>query len=243
MAALVPDRTRRLWCKDFRSAVAMTGRLVLSTLGFLAIALVPAPAQEAPSPETMIAELAKLETPSDLEVPALRQQAAERIKTRTDPIALKRPLIAPELNRLPHLNLDIQFNPDTPVIRPDSYRTVARIADALTNPALMSFTFLVVGHMDANGRRDNNLTLSQRRADSIRDALVTTFKVSAKRLLAVGLGEEQLLDVNNPKAVVNQQVQIVTLREVVPVAGGASVKPPDAAQAKKSSRSAGKASK
>jgi outer membrane protein OmpA-like peptidoglycan-associated protein len=150
------------------------------------------------------------------------------------------------LNKLPHVNVDIQFNPDTPVIRPASYSLLGRIADALTNPALMSFTFLIVGRVEANGgRRDNNLMLSQRRAEAIRDALVTTFKISSKRVLAVGLGEEQLQDANNPKAPVNQQTQIVTLREVVQVAGGGSVKPPEAGRAAKSatSRSARKAGK
>ena len=222
------------------AAFAMTRRLVLSTVGFFAIALFPASAQEAPSPQTIIAALDKLETPSDIEVPALRQQAADRVKAKTDPIALKRPPISRELTKLPHIDLDIQFSPDTPVIRPASYRTIARLADALTNPALMSYVFLVVGHIDANGRRDNNLLLSQRRAEAIRDALVNTFKVSAKRVHAVGLGEEQLLDANNPKAAVNQQSQIVTLREIEPVTGGASAKPPDAGHAKKSSRKAGK---
>ncbi len=98
------------------------------------------------------------------------------------------------------------------MIRPESYREIGRIADALTNPALMSSTFLIVGRTESTGRRDNNLVLSQRRAESIRDALVTTFKVSSKRLFAVGLGEEQLLDANNPKAAVNQQSMIVTIR-------------------------------
>jgi OmpA-OmpF porin, OOP family len=222
--------------------MATTRRLALLTMGWLAIALFPAVgpvlAQEGPAIEAIVAALDKLEAPSDIEVPALRQQAADRVKAKTDPIALKRPPISRELSKLPHVNLDIQFNPDTPVIRPESYRMIARIADALTNPALMSFTFLVVGHMDATGRRDNNLALSQRRAEAIRDALVNTFKVSSKRVFAVGLGEEQLLDANNPKAAVNQQAQIVTLGEVAVVASGGSAKPPDAA--KKSSRKAGR---
>jgi outer membrane protein OmpA-like peptidoglycan-associated protein len=149
-------------------------------------------------------------------------------------------LVAPELNKLPHVNVDVQFNPDTPVIRPESYRTLGRIADALTNPALMSFTFLIVGRVEANGRRENNLALSQRRAEAIRDALLMTFKISSKRVLAVGLGEEQLQDANNPKSAVNQQAEIVTLREVVQV-----VKPPEAGPATKSatSRSARKGGK
>jgi OmpA-OmpF porin, OOP family len=168
--------------------------------------------QEGLTTEAMVGALAGLQAPSDLEVPALRQQVTERIKAKADAIALKRPLVAPQLNKLPHVNVDIQFNPDTPVIRPESYRTLGRIADALTNPALMSTTFLVVGRLDSSGRRDANLMLSQRRAEAIRDALVTTFRISAKRLFAVGLGEEQLQDADHPKAAVNQQAQIVALR-------------------------------
>jgi outer membrane protein OmpA-like peptidoglycan-associated protein len=230
--------------------LAMMLRPVLLTMGFLAIgvllavtpAVSPALAQEGPTIETTIAALSKLETPSDIEVPALRQQVADRIKAKADAAALKRPPVSRELNKLPHVELDIQFNPDTPVIRPESYAVIARMADALTNPALMSFTFLVVGHVESNGRRDNNLALSQRRAEAIRDALVQTFKLSSKRIFAVGLGEEQLLDANNPKAAVNQQAQIVTLGEVVPVV--ASAKPPDAGRPAKSAKShAGKASK
>jgi hypothetical protein len=39
-----------------------------------------------------------------------------------------------------------------------------------------------------------------------------TFRISSKRLLVVGLGEEQLLDADHPKAAANQQAMIVTLR-------------------------------
>jgi OOP family OmpA-OmpF porin len=189
-------------------------RLLPLAIG-LWMAVLPAPlawSQDTPTSLTMVGELAGLETPSDLEVPALRQQVADRLKSKADAIALKRPPISAQLNKLPHVNVDIQFNPDTPVIRPESYRAIGRIADALTNPALMSSTFLIVGRTDSTGRRDNNLALSQRRAEAIRDALVMTFRISSKRLLVVGLGEEQLLDADHPKAAVNQQAMIVTLR-------------------------------
>ena len=198
--------------------------------------------QEGPTTQAITAALSGLEAPSDLDVTVLRQQVAERLKKKTDAVALKRPPLSRELNKLPHIDLDIQFNPDTPVIRPESYRTIGRLADALTSPALASYVYVIVGRTESNGRRDNNLALSQRRAESIRDALVTTFKVSSKRLLALGLGEEQLVDANNPKAIVNQQAQIVTLREIAPVAGGANVKPPEAGRATKGAtkRKAGK---
>ena len=70
-----------------------------------------------------------------------------------------------------------------------------------------------MGHTESTGRRDVNLTLSQRRADAIRDVLVTTFKISSKRIQAIGLGEEQLLDGARPTAPVNQQVQVMTVRK------------------------------
>jgi OOP family OmpA-OmpF porin len=192
-----------------------TRRRILPLAVGLVMSALPASlanAQETGTTETIVTTLARLEAASDLETAPLRQQALERIKAKADGIALKRPPLSPQLLRLPHVNLDIQFNPDTPVIRPESYRTLGRIADALSNPALMSSTFLIVGRTEATGRRDINLALSQRRAEAIRDALVMTFKISPKRILAIGLGEEQLQDADHPKAAVNQQAEIVTLR-------------------------------
>lgn len=86
---------------------------LLTTLAPVDLAL----AQEVPTADTMLGNLSGLQAPSDLEVPALRLQAADRVKSRSD--ALKRPLLVPQLNRLPHVNVDIQFNPDSPVIRPN----------------------------------------------------------------------------------------------------------------------------
>jgi OmpA-OmpF porin, OOP family len=197
-----------------KAAPKMRRRLLPLAIG-LVMTVLPASLASAQQPvttEAIVTALAGLETASDLETAVLRQQALERIKAKADGIALKRPLLSPQLRKLPHVSIDIQFNPDTPVIRPESYRTLGRLADALYTPALMSSTVLIVGRTESTGRRDINLALSQRRAEAIRDALVTTFKVSAKRVLAVGLGEEQLQDAEHPRAAVNQEAEIVTLR-------------------------------
>jgi outer membrane protein OmpA-like peptidoglycan-associated protein len=194
--------------KDYCSIGLWTGSVML-----LALSVAPTHCQDAIKTESMISQLAGLETNPDVDVAALRQRVLDRIKSKADGPSLKRPPVAAELLRLPHFNVDIQFNPDTPIIRPESYHTLGSIADALYDPALASYGFLVVGHTESTGKRDYNLTLSQRRADAIRDVLVTTFKVSAKRLQAVGLGEEQLLDGNRPTAAVNQQVQVFAVRK------------------------------
>ena len=84
----------------------------------------------------------------------------------------------------------------------------------MVHSSLLPYTFLIVGHIEANGKRETNAFLSQRRADAIRDILVNTFKISAKRMQSVGLGEEQLLDSARPTAPVNNQIQIMTLAKI-----------------------------
>jgi outer membrane protein OmpA-like peptidoglycan-associated protein len=161
--------------------------------------------------ESWVNELVGLETPLDMDVAALKQQALERVKSKADAVPLKRTPIATQLLKLPKLIVEVQFDEDTPIVRPDSYRSLGRIADTLYHPSLLRYKFLIVGHAAATGRRDYNLTLSQRRADAVRDILVTTFKISSKRLQAIGLGEEQLLDAAHPTAAVNQRIQVATV--------------------------------
>ena len=159
-------------------------------------------------PADIIEKLA-VEAESDIDLAALRQQAAERIKARADAQPQKRPPIAPQLSKLPQIRFEIVFDQDSSLIRPASYQTIGSIADALTDPKLRPYRYLIVDHVESAGRRDHNLILSQRRAESIRDVLVNTFKVSAKRLQALGLGEEQLQDVNRPASPANARVLIV----------------------------------
>jgi outer membrane protein OmpA-like peptidoglycan-associated protein len=177
----------------------------------LSASMLPARAETALTTETMINQLSGLDASADIDVVALRQQVVERIKSKADGIALKRPPVAAQLLKLPQLMVAIQFDPDSPIIRPPSYQTIGRIADALYDPSLLPYTFLVVGHTDATGRREASLALSQRRADSIRDVLVTTFKISPKRIKAIGLGEEQLQDSAHPTSAINQQLQVMTV--------------------------------
>lgn len=173
---------------------------------------VPSAWSQTAAPASSIADrLAGLDTAPDIDLPALRQQAADRIKARADAQPQKRPPIAPQLTKLPQVRFDIVFDPDSSIVRPASYQTIGSIADALYDPKLQPYRFLIVDHVESAGRRDHNLILSQRRAESIRDVLVTTFKVSPKRLQALGLGEEQLQDVNRPASPANARAQIIAV--------------------------------
>jgi OOP family OmpA-OmpF porin len=199
----------------------------------------PARAQAPATRDDIVAQLNHFESAPDVNIATLREQVLTRSRSRSknEPPPQKRPPIAPELTALPAFNADIQFDVDTPIVLPDSYQTVGRIADALVQAQLLPYSFLIVGHIEANGRRENNVLLSQRRADAIRDVLVNTFKISAKRLQTVGLGEEQLLDAAHPNAPVNNALQIITIAKV-PEQGEQPAQPKAAApaSAKKSAR-------
>ena len=189
---------------------------LLAACALLLLAAAPASAQNAPTRDDIVAKLDKYQSDLELDVPALRLQVTERSKMRgkNEPPPSKRPPIAPDLNKLPAFNLDIVFDVDTPIVQPESYQTVGRIADAMVHSSLLPYNFLVVGHIEANGKREANAILSQRRADAIREILVNTFKISAKRIQSVGLGEEQLLDYARPTAPANNQIQIMTLAKI-----------------------------
>jgi OmpA-OmpF porin, OOP family len=185
-------------------------------LAILAATALPRAQAAAPEKDEIISQLGRFDTAPELDIAALRQKVIEKSKSRsrTEPEPSKRPLIVPELVGLPTFTVDIRFDTDTPVVRPESYQTVGRIADALVNAALLPYSFLVVGHTDSNGRREANVLLSQRRADAIRDVLVNTFKISSKRIQPLGLGEEQFIDQAHPTSAVNQQIQILTIAKL-----------------------------
>jgi outer membrane protein OmpA-like peptidoglycan-associated protein len=189
-----------------RNAGLLAGLLIMLTAPAC-----PALAQATAPAENLVDALAGPETAPELDIAALRQQATERAKSKATAAPLNRPPLVPELLKLPQISVDVLFDPDSSIIRPGSYRTLGRIADALTHPALLPYKFLIVGHTESGGRRDHNLIVSQKRAEAIRDALVTMFKLSPKRVQALGLGEEQLRDAARPTAATNRRIQVVTV--------------------------------
>jgi OmpA-OmpF porin, OOP family len=204
----------------------------------LAVPVAVSHGQTAPSRDDIVSKLSGFETGPDLDIAALKQKISDRSKMRgkNEPEPSKRPLIVPELKDLPTFTVSIDFDNDTPVVRPSSYQTVGRIADALVQASLLPYSFLIVGHTDSNGRREANVPLSQRRADAIRDSLVNTFKISSKRVQSLGLGEEQFVDQAHPNSPANQQIQIVTvakLPEQEPSAQPAGASKPAKKSAKK----------
>jgi outer membrane protein OmpA-like peptidoglycan-associated protein len=141
----------------------------------------------------------------------LRQLAVQGMNDPARANRMNRAPLSEQLGQLAQLTIAIQFDFNSARIRPDSFRAVGLMTDALYHPYLQGYRFLIAGHTDAKGNREYNLKLSQQRADAIRAALVNPFGISPSRIEAVGLGEEQLLKPGNPEAAENRRVQLINI--------------------------------
>ncbi len=142
---------------------------------------------------------------------SLRQLAAQAVNDPSRTNRMNRPPLTDQLEKLAQLTIAVQFDLNSARIRPDSFRALGLMADALYHPYLQGYRFLVIGHADAKGDRLHNLKLSQQRAEAIREALINPFGIAASRIEAVGLGEEQLLNRSNPEAAENRRVQLINI--------------------------------
>ncbi|TPK73743.1 OmpA family protein [Mesorhizobium sp. B2-3-14] len=142
-----------------------------------------------------------------IDTAAIRADIQTRINTNASG---PEPMMA-AFAKLPHFIVQIQFDLNSDVIRPESWVTMGRIADALHNPLLLGNRFVIAGNTDNTGSRLRNLDLSQRRADAVAEMLVTVFHVEQVRLLPLGQGEENPFDPNNPADGVNRRVELFNI--------------------------------
>ena len=105
------------------------------------------------------------------------------------------------------INMQINFEYNSAEIAGSSEKTMATLAKALASPQLEGRKFTVIGHTDASGSAAYNKALSDRRAAAVRRYL-TENGVSAARLKAMGKGESQLLNTEDPNAGENRRVEI-----------------------------------
>ena len=171
----------------------------------------PALSQERLNDATLINTLNVLDDSKKIDVAALRKKAVDSVAMNRGPDRSLREPLSMELDNLSQITVEVEFKTGSAVIRPVSFHTMGVIADSLRHPTLQEYSFLIVGHTDAVGDRKSNLVLSQKRADAVRDALVSTFGIAPTRIQAVGLGEEQLQDRAHPDSGVNRRVQVVNI--------------------------------
>ncbi|MCL8008979.1 OmpA family protein [Gelidibacter japonicus] len=80
----------------------------------------------------------------------------------------------------------ILFDSGSANIKPQSLGIVFQVSQVLLQDENMKLT--IVGHTDADGNSDANMTLSKQRAESVKNALVNLYNISPDRLQTDGKG-------------------------------------------------------
>ncbi len=114
---------------------------------------------------------------------------------------------APE--KKPAVALQIIFETNSAELTPTARKTLDMVGEALKSNDLSNFAFAIEGHADPRGGSDLNLRLSQARAESVRTYLVAQHRVDTKRLSALGKGDRELMNRQNPIAPENRRVVII----------------------------------
>jgi outer membrane protein OmpA-like peptidoglycan-associated protein len=135
------------------------------------------------------------------------------------------------LERMPRVDLDtVTFDTGSWEVTPDQVERLAVVADGINRAiaANPSEVFLVEGHTDAVGSDVDNLSLSDRRAESVALVLSQQFGVPAENLTTQGYGEQYLKVPTQGPERVNRRVTVRRItplltgqNEAVPVASGA----------------------
>ncbi|HEX4180279.1 MAG TPA: OmpA family protein [Caulobacteraceae bacterium] len=105
-----------------------------------------------------------------------------------------------------HKDLLITFVTGSAVLTPQARSNAHEFAVALADPRLKGKRFEIAGYTDASGLAATNLTLSQRRAEAVKDFLVSQGG-DAALLDARGYGSQDLAAPNDPKAAANRRVE------------------------------------
>jgi fibro-slime domain-containing protein len=105
----------------------------------------------------------------------------------------------------------IHFDVASAHIQPQSENVIKQIAEIMRNNPTLRFQ--VEGHTDSDGGAAYNLDLSQRRAQSVVDDLVTRYGIARSRLVAKGFGLTEPVKPNTTPAnkALNRRVEILAL--------------------------------
>lgn len=142
-------------------------------------------------------------------ISALKQKSSRGIAISQE----ERSKLADAVKDLPVQDMEIPFELNSADIAPSARPNLEALGKALQNAELKGVSFLLAGHTDATGSAPYNQTLSEKRAQRVRQLLIDEYKLTNEQFIAVGYGPERLKNPKSPKASENRRVQIVNLGE------------------------------
>lgn len=104
--------------------------------------------------------------------------------------------------------VSIYFGYNSARLTKDAMTELGKLGKALTSPQFEGISWLVEGHSDDAGSAAYNQELSEQRAQAAQRYLVESTGIAPERLHAVGKGESEPFDHDNPRASVNRRVRL-----------------------------------
>ena len=111
----------------------------------------------------------------------------------------------------PQIDLPMEFAYNSDVLQGDALASADKLGRALISSSMKGQTFMIAGHTDAKGSDEHNMSLSERRADAVKQYLVKTYKIPPTNLITVGYGKSRLKTPNDPNGGENRRVQAVNM--------------------------------
>ncbi len=114
------------------------------------------------------------------------------------------------------VDLDVNFDSGSWQLSPEQVKQLAAVADGLNRAIAKNprEVFLIEGHTDTVGTDEDNLSLSDRRAESVAVALTERFQVPSENLVTQGYGEEYPKEQVDGPSRVNRRVAV---RRITPL--------------------------
>jgi outer membrane protein OmpA-like peptidoglycan-associated protein len=173
--------------------------------------LKPAPESEAPSGEPFFQSVEEQRTYDRIRADRNRQLA---IFKQSAPEIIRE--IAPAIAKgRPRIDLEVQFDFNSAAITPKTAPQLNALGTALTSPELKGNVFIIAGHTDAQGSDEVTQTLSEQRAEAVKQFLTQRYNIPAENLVTVGYGKTRLKNPSAPFSAENRRIQIINASEAL----------------------------
>lgn len=142
-------------------------------------------------------------------IKSLKEKTARGLSISDD----ERSRLAEVTKVMPAYDMDIPFDLNSAAITDRARPAIKALGEALLDKRLLGASFVVAGHTDASGAAKVNQRLSEKRAQAVKEVLVSEYHLTGDQLIAVGYGPQQPKLPEKPFAGENRRVQIVNVGE------------------------------
>jgi outer membrane protein OmpA-like peptidoglycan-associated protein len=188
----------------------LIAKAFLLLITFIGLSGGPA-AGQAPNSDAIIEQLSRGVKARKIDIEELRNSVKNKIEVEAVKPTSSATSAPSPISDLPTVSFEVFFDYNSAALSPQSIPTLVKLGQALKDDRLSRYKFLIAGHTDAAGGREYNRALSERRADTVRTFLVTTFGIASDRISPIGFGMEQLKDNQNPLSGINRRVEVVNI--------------------------------